>query len=549
MFTESKLLSARPLDWPAGLHTGPAIEQGSVPRYLIDLPPPAHQLSLPPLRVIRPDGRRRVETCDVVVIGSGAGGAVVAKELAEEGLDVVVIEEGDLYTKEEFVGSPMERFMRLCRDGAATAAIGNVFVPLPLGRTVGGTTTLNSGTCFRVPNKVLDQWERSLGLEINRDQLERDFRRVEELLGVRPVPWELLGPNGWIAHQGARALGLTGGPILRNVDGCHGTGQCVFGCPTDAKQSMHLSYLPRAMVNGARIYARTRADWIVLENGRARGVEASQFGPNGELMGSVTVRARAVVAACGAVGTPLLLLKNRIGNASGHVGRNLSIHPATGVAGWFPRPLHAWRGTLQQYYIDSLFDSHDVMIEATNSVPAVAASALPGFGLRAKEKIAGLANIATVGLLVSDTSRGRVRRGPRGEPLITYRLNRKDVSNLFEGLSLSARILLAAGAERVMTGLPGLEWVSDERDLTELRRRRWHPSVLKLSAYHPMGTTRMGRDPSGSVVNEKLESHEVPDLFITDGGVFPSCLGVNPQVTIMTFATGAARHIAERLSQ
>lgn len=538
----------KPPGWPEGLHEGPAAREGAVPGYLLGRGAQPEDGTPDHTMEVEYGGERdRIETCDLVVVGSGAGGASLALEAAERGLDVLVVEEGDYYTSKDFVGPPLERLMRFCRDGAATQALGRVPIPIPMGKTVGGTTTVNSGTCFRAPARVLRLWEERYGLEgIDAETMDPYFRRVETILNVRPVPWELLGPNGWIADAGARVLGLTGGPVLRNITSCHGAGQCAFGCPTDAKQAMHLSYLPRAHRRGARIYARTRAEWIVLEGGRAAGITGRFLRASGEPLGRLRVRARAVVLACGAVMTPVFLLRNRLANSSGQVGRNLRIHPATGVVGWFADPIFGWRGTLQPYYIDSLFDSHEVLMEATNSVPSVAAGVFPGYGAATKEMLAAFPHLATLGLLVSDTSKGRVLRGPGDQPIITYRLNDRDTRNLYAGLALAAEVLLAAGATSVSAGTRGLDGIADADGVERLRKGRG-PGALRLSAYHPMGTARMGRDPASSVVDGWLESHDVPGLYVVDAGVFPSCLGVNPQVTIMAFASRTAGRIADAL--
>lgn len=537
---------AVPRGYSSWVHRGPAREQGAIPARVLDRttweePFDQHMET-------ESFGERDVALkCDVAVIGSGAGGAAAALELSSKGLDVIVVEEGAYFRKPDFAGTPIERVLKLYAQGGATMALGRVSIPIPFGKTVGGTTTINSGTCFRAPRKVLTEWERMAGVEgIDYDSMDPYFNEAEDMLNVRPVPWELLGPTGWFTYYGAKKLGLTGGPILRNIADCHGMGQCAFGCPTDAKQAMHLSYLPRAWRAGARILERTRADWITIERGRASGIIARSLSTNGRSLGRVEIRARRVMIACGAIGTPMLLLRNKIGNASRQVGRNLRIHPATGVAGIFDAPVYGWRGTLQPFYVDSLFNTNDAMLEATNTVPSVGANVFTGYGLDLKEQIARFAHIATLGLLVSDTSKGRVI-ARRGEPIILYNLNARDLANLYEGLGLAARIMLAAGATKVSAGVFGFDAIIDEKGIEELRRGEKGSRGLKLSAFHPMGTARMGSDPETSVVDGWLESHEVPGLYITDASVFPSCLGVNPQMTIMAFATRTARRISEEM--
>ena len=489
------------------------------------------------------DGLR--ERVDVVVIGSGAGGAVAAATLAEAGVDVVVLEEGpQVHAERDFSGPVFRRFERLCRDSATSMIWGRPPIPLPLGRVVGGTTVINSGTCFRAPDRVLGRWASEYGVEdCAADELDPYYADIEEFLNVRPVPWELLGANGMAAHKGAVALGYSGGPLLRNITDCHGCGQCAFGCPTDAKQAMHVSYLPRAFRAGARIYSGCRVDRIVVENGRAIGVEAALLGPDNRRRGTIRVEAAHVVVSAGAIHTPALLDASDVPDPGGQTGRNLRIHPATGVAGLFDEGWVTWKGTLQSYYIDEFFDSHELMFEATTAVPGVAAGSVSGIGAEAMTELGGMSRLATLGFYVSDTSAGRVRRLGKGRVIATYRLNAVDTRRMGIGLAKASEVLLAAGAQRVHVGLPGMRHVSSRADLASLERKV-RPDHLRLTAFHPMGTARMGADPARSVVDSFGRHHAVDRLWIADASVFPSCVAVNPQMTIMAFAKRTAERVA-----
>lgn len=501
----------------------------------------------PPLEVVSfpAISRDHSEECDAVVIGSGAGGSVVAKELAETGLSVIVLEEGGYFTRKDFAGPPWERFQRFYRANGTTVALGVPTIPLPMGKAIGGSTLVNSGTCFRTPGRVLERWGSQWGIEgIEPEAMEPFFTRVERIMHVMPVPEELLGRNARVFRRGVEALGLHGAPILRAIEGCRGCGVCAFGCPSDAKQSTHLNYLPRAQRHGATIVGRCRAERILVEDGRARGVVASLLDPaTGEPRASLTVRAKIVVLGAGAVHTPALLQRNALANRSGQVGRNLRIHPAAGVGAWFDEEIYGWRGTLQPYYVDDWHSSHDVMIEVTSSIPSIGAGTFPGSGLFTKELLSRYRNLATAGLFVSDTSSGRVRRIGSGEPLVTYRLNKLDTRKLVRGVVHVAEIFLAAGARAVFTGLPGTSFVTKREDLEALKEEAIRPGALRLTAFHPVGTARMGSDPSQTVVNQWGECHEVPGLFVADASVLPGCPSVNPQITIMAFATRTADYL------
>jgi choline dehydrogenase-like flavoprotein len=503
----------------------------------------------PRLEVITyPDvDRDHTERSDIVVVGSGAGGAVVAKELAEAGRSVIVVEEGAYFTRDDFVGAPMTRFQRLARDAGTTQTFSRRPIPLPLGKAVGGTTVINSGTCWRTPDKVLRDWESRHGVEDASPETMRPyFERVERILNIRPVPRELWGRNAELTHAGITKLNVSGGPLLRNITDCHGCGTCAMGCPSNAKQAMHISYLPLAQRAGTRIYARTRVDRVLVNRGRAVGVQASLLDEREQRRANLTVLAPVVVVAAGTIHTPVLLRRSGLQGRSGQLGRNLRIHPALGVAGAFPEDVSSWKGTLQPYFVDELFDSHDVMLETTSSVPALAAAALPGVGREAIDMLPGLRMVASIGLYVSDTSTGRVRLLPGArEPIITYRLNDIDLHKLLAGMRLAAEIHLAAGAFMAMVGLPGLPAVGSTADLDKITDGNWKATDVRPTAFHPMGTARMGRR-GASVVDSWGEHHDVRDLFVADGSIFPTCVGVNPQVSIMSFATRTAERVAGR---
>jgi choline dehydrogenase-like flavoprotein len=489
-----------------------------------------------------------VEHADVCVIGSGAGGAVVAKELAEAGRSVLLIEEGAYFTQDDFQGPPFERVLRTYRDQATTVAYGRPLVPVPLGKAVGGTTVINSGTCFRTPDRVLQHWESAYGLAgYDSAALTPLFERAEGLLNVMPVPWEIIGKNAEVFDRGVRALGLHGKPIRRSIRGCRGCGLCAFGCSSDAKQAMHLSYLPLAAAHGARIFARCRADRLLVKNGRAVGVEATILDrASDEVRGALRVHADTLIVAAGAIHTPMLLRASGVGGRSGQLGRNLRLHPALGVSAQFDEELCSWRGTLQSYFVDHLAESEGVMIEVTNPIPGMNMATGRTVGRATKEALARFRHMAVAGLFVSDSSSGRVLYlGRHRRPMILYALNRHDTRRLIRGMALASEIFLAAGARSVHVGLPGLEEVKCTADLDELRAaERWAPDALSPTAFHPMGTCRMGPNPDSSVVNLGGQVHDVQGLYVADASLFPSCVGVNPQLSIMAFATRIAQGIA-----
>jgi choline dehydrogenase-like flavoprotein len=440
------------------------------------------------------------------------------------------------------VGPPLRRYQRLERNAGSTQTFGKRPIPLPIGRAVGGTTVMNSGTCWRTPDKVLNEWTSSYGIEgVDPNTMRPYFEHVERIVNMRPVPREVWGRNAELTHEGVTKLGYSGGPLMRNITDCHGCGTCAMGCPSNAKQAMHISYLPLAQRAGAKIYARARADHVLTKGRTAVGVVAT--------MGRhrLTVHASVVVVSCGTIMTPVLLKRSGLGGK--WLGRNLRIHPSVGVAGVYAEPVEGWKGTLQPYFVDELFDSHDVMLETTAPVPALSAAALPGIGRAAKDMLPGMRNVASIGLYVSDTSSGRVRTIPgMREPIITYELNDTDLRKLLVGIRLGAEIHLAAGAVMALVGLPGVPAVASAADLDTITAIDCSPSDIRPTGFHPMGTARMGRRGRG-VVDSWGAHHDMRNLYVADASVFPTCVAVNPQVSIMAFATRTAERIATASSR
>jgi choline dehydrogenase-like flavoprotein len=260
----------------------------------------------------------------------------------------------------------------------------------------------------------------------------------------------------------------------------------------------------------------------------------------------LTVRARAVVVAAGALLTPGLLEANHLGGASGQLGRNLSIHPACGALAEFDEVIASWDGVPQSLAIEEFHDE-GILFEGAATPLEFTAALMPQLGPRLIELCERFDRIASFGLMVEDTSRGRVRT-VGGRLVVTYHLNDADVARLHRGLDLLARVYFAAGARTVMLPVHGFTEVTSVDQLEGFRAAHLRARDLELSAYHPLGTARMGRDPASSVVDADHQLHDAPGVYVVDGASVPSSLGVNPQVTIMAMATRAAGRLAERLA-
>lgn len=481
-------------------------------------------------------------TCEVVVVGSGAGGAAAAFELAKRGRAVLLLEAGEYRTRAEFHGRATEAYRRMYLGLGTSIAIGNVAAAILAGRGVGGSTTINSGTCYRAPEWTLARWGDRYGLTmLSTEHLAPYYDRVEAMLGVAEAPHEHLGGTARVIARGAELLQLSHKPLRRNAPGCDGQGVCCFGCPTGAKRSTDVSYVPEALKRGAQLVTGAHVHKVIVEGGRARGVTARLASGR-----ALTVRAEAVVVAGGALLTPLLLSRSGIGRRSGRLGKNLSIHPATKVMALFEETIDMSRGIPQSYAIDS-YAREGLMFEGASTPLDVTAVAVPWVGHRFMNVMARYPKIATFGLMLQDTSRGEVRAGLGGEPLIRYDMSARDVARVQRGIEILSTVFLRAGASRVMPMVAGCEEISDEEGLARLRRMRLRAGDFEVSAFHPLGTCRMGTDPSRSCVGPDGEAHDVTGLYVADGSAVPSSLGVNPQMTIMALALRTAEILDGRL--
>ncbi len=463
---------------------------------------------------------------DAVVVGSGAGGAAATAELAAGGLDVVVLEEGARHDHRDFTARPRDMAARLYRDGGQLVTLGTPPIVLPLGRAVGGTTLINSGTCFRTPRRVLERWAREDGVPALDDAL---FDHVEEVLGVAEVPAALAGRNALVVKRGAEALGLSGGFLRRNAPGCRASGVCAFGCPSGAKQHAAASWLPRAQAAGARVVTGAKVRRVLVRGGRAEGVQAR----------GLTVRAPLILVACGALLTPGLLRRSGVGSPA--LGRHLTIHPASAARARFDEVIDPWDGVPQSYYVDALA-ADGILLEGIAGPPDQAAMSTPGAGPLHRERMLAIRSTASFGVMVADSATGTVREAG-GRLLVRYDLHPDDAERLRRGFALLADIWWAAGAREVVVPLDAVPVLRDG-DNGPLLRARVRPRDVKAMAFHPLGTARAGADPSRSVVDPSLRVHGVRGLYVADGSVVPSSPQVNPQVTIMALAVRLGRALA-----
>jgi choline dehydrogenase-like flavoprotein len=487
--------------------------------------------------------------CDVVVVGSGAGGATVAAELAEGGLDVIVLEEGRYHQTGDFTADASAMIRALYRDGGATMALGTPPVLYQEGRAVGGSTVINGGMSWRTPERVLDRWWREHGIEgIRARDMEPFFERVERRIHVRPQDPESIGRDNELLAAGARALGWNVISNLRNQVHCAGSNNCAFGCPTGAKQSALVSYIPRALHFGARVYSDVRAKRITHRGKRATGVEGRVVLEHGRSGPRIVVHARLVVSACGAIHTPALLRRSGVRSPSGRIGHNLSMHPNCKLIAVFDHDVRGWEGVHQAFQVRE-FQDEGLVFAAVNVPPSILAMTSPEHGAELGELMRDYRRMVVAGMLVEDTATGRVRTSPTGAPIPFYQLSDLDAATLKRGTALLAELLFAAGARRVLLPFAGVGELRGPDQIRTIFTSDVPKSSMEVLTVHMMGTAAMGADRSAAVVDGVGLVHDADRLLVCDASVFPTPIGVNPMLTIQALATRSAAYILENLGR
>lgn len=513
-----------------------------------DRPPPFRPLDV---RSGAAHARDLERDCDVVVVGSGAGGAALATELALAGQRVIVLEEGHHFSARELGAMRQSESLRhVWREGGMTAALGVGGAPtvnVTMGRAIGGSSLCTGGVCFRVPEQVADLWAREMGLaDMDARGLDPYYSHVERVVHVEEVPLSMRSRSTELFAEGAARLGRPVKPMRRNTHGCDGCGRCNFGCPSMAKMSVDIAYLPRAIAAGAEVWSECLVERVTIEGGRAVGVEGRLLDAEGRrTRRRLRVRARRVVVACGGMHSPVLLQASGLGGIGSHVGRHLTLHPGFRVFARFDEEVRGWSGSMQSAYSDAL--EHEGVTMNSLFIPAsVIAATMPGAGpdhVRLAEQVG---HIAMFGAMVHDEGGGVVWRNPLGrEPIALYRCSERDRRAFFRGIRAVAETFLEAGAREIFLPVLGAHgFTPDAFRAFELERL---PAVrLECASQHPLGTCRMGVRAQDSAVGPYGESWDVKELYVADGSILPSSLGVNPQLTVMAMATRIAWHLRER---
>ncbi len=488
---------------------------------------------------------------DVVVVGSGASGSVVAHELQKAGQRVVVLEEGPRIDADEYGQMTVAESLRhMWRDGGMTVAAGigdSPMINVTMGRVVGGSSVVTGGVCFRTPESVLASWQREHGLpDYTPRNLDEAFAHVEKRIHVERVPEAMRSISTTLFDRGLRKQGVQLEAMHRNTQGCHGCGRCNFGCPEKAKLSVDRSYLPEAVANGADVVSHCLVEKVLSRGGRAVGVSGRLLnGRGGRPGGKLTVHARRVVVACGAWHTPTVLRRSGVGKRSGALGKRMTLRPGFKLMARFDEKVEGWKGALQSAFSEA-FEGRGITLTSVFIPPSVVAATLPGIGPEHLRHADMVPHIAMFGGIIHDEGAGTVHDVPGREPMVTYRMTKRDRARSRDIVRLMGEVYLDAGAREIfppILGLPGGlgpdEFQRLDLDRIPLRR-------FEVTSQHPLGTARMGPDRKHAVVDTDGRAFDLDELYVVDGSIVPTSLGVNPQLSIMALATRLAWRMRER---
>lgn len=491
-----------------------------------------------------------VLTADVVVIGSGAGGATIAYKMALAGKKVIVLEAGPYVASKDFNETLPDMLELLYEDqGAQMNSTGDLTIFQ--GKCVGGSTVVNGAAALRTPDSILEKWNIEHGLsKITKNSLRPYFDQVEKDLSVHQNQPHEISKNSQVLERGAKALGYSSKPLKRNTKRCGLTGHCLSGCTSDRKQSSLVTYLPWAIFHGAKLISDTKVTKINQENGKVTGVSSEIVNPRTkDKIANLIVNASTVVSSAGAIQTPLLFLRSEIANSSGQVGMNFSCHPTTLVLGEFEHNIHSWRGAVLGSYIDEFEhpEKGGFVLEGAGVGPfEIALAGEQGTGSEFISFMSRAKNMCSMVTQFHDHGSGRVYLNG-DKKVIDYDISDQDFPTMKRAINEAGKVLFAAGATSVLLPTSRKMKVHSIEEL-EIKVNLFEnePNSLRMVSFHPQGTMRMGINKKNSVVNEDGQCHDINGLYVADASVFPTSVIVNPQITVYALSSYIADRILEK---
>jgi choline dehydrogenase-like flavoprotein len=501
-------------------------------------------------------------TCDVAIVGSGAGAGITAELLSRAGLNVVIVEEGPLKTSTDFRQQEAEAYPSLYQESAARKTADKA-INILQGRCVGGSTTVNWTSSFRTPVATLDYWRTHFGLQgFGHDELAPYFTQAEQRLSIGP--W-LTPPNenNDLLRRGAARLGIPAVAIQRNVKGCWNLGSCGMGCPTNAKQSMLVTTLPAALDLGATLLTETTADRFEFANGKATALLCYEAKPNGARTGwaynAIKIVAKHFVVAGGAINSPALLLRSQAPDPHGRLGQRTFLHPTIISAGVMPQKVHGWQGAPQTIYSDHFLETHPVdgpigyKLEAPPVYPLIFASSLGGYGQEYSRLLRKFPDTHVLLALLRDgfhdeSRGGSVRLRSDGSGELDYPLTPFVLEGARRAMLTMAEIQFAAGARQVLPlhemARPYRTWEEARSSIEALPAK---PLLTKVLSAHVMGGCGLAGSDKLGVTRPDGVHWQIENLSIHDGSLFPTSIGANPQLSIYGIVNRLAQGLVQRL--
>lgn len=496
----------------------------------------------------------RIEA-DLCIVGSGAGGAAAAMVTAEAGLRVVVLESGAFIPPTQMNQREEDMFPELlAANGSQTNK--SRTCTIVQGRALGGSTVHNINLCKRIPDTVLKAWQRDHKLaHLPLDAWHALYDEVEALISVSEIPEARRNTHNKLLQKGVEALGWRGGALRHNRTGCIGSGFCEVGCAYDAKNNATKIFIPRAVDAGAQFISHCQAVRVSHQDGQVTGVEAKAVDPQTRKpVGDIQIIAPRVCLAASATGSPALLLRSDLPGPKDAIGNTLRIHPALVAAGRFAQKVQAWKGIPQSFECTEFlnFEAAESSPDAPgnrtwiiNSFahPVATAKMLPGWGEAHRKLMTSYDHFAVLSPMIHDLSVGRVR--PSGELGVEIKWwpNAADRRELCFGLARSVKLLFAAGAAEVIIPMRPPRILQPGDSLDWLEHLELEPGLIDMTAVHPMGTVPMDDDPARAAVDSRGQFHAATGLWVADGSLFPTSIGVPPQVSIYAMGLHVGRAI------
>ena len=496
---------------------------------------------------------------DVIIIGTGAGGGVSAETLSQAGLKVVMIEEGGLFTSDNFNMDELQAYGDLYQEGAARASKDGA-IAIFQGRAVGGTTVVNWTSSFRTPNSTLEHWAKHHAVKgASPAEMTPYFEQMEKRLNVEK--WAMPpNANNDILKKGCEANDWSWAVIPRNVSGCWDLGYCGTGCPTNAKQSMLVTTVPEALKNGASLYYRCSADRIVFSEHKAEAVECLALGADGKTPTGVklTFKAPHIVLSGGAINNPGLLMRSNAPDPHNRIGKRTTIHPVNATLAKMPETVNPFYGAPQSIYSDHFQWNTDgdigFKLEVPPLQPTMGAQIVGFHGMQLTQTMEDLPNSqSTIALLrdgFHEDSQGGTIELVDGKPVLDYPITDYLWHGFRKAFHVMAELQFAAGAKSVYPLHHDATFYSSLKECKaaidqlpyELHRQR-------IMTAHLMGGCTMGEDQRESVVDSQSRFHHADNLYVIDGSLFPTSIGANPQLSIYGLALKQSTQLAATIKQ